>query len=545
MTEFHFIRPFWLLAVIPSLGLALILSHQRDARHTWRGIIAEHLLTHLVPDTAGHKGLRPYMLLGVVLVLSSLALAGPSWQHEPAPFADDTAALVIVVKTTASMQAQDIQPSRLERASQKIKDLLVRRKGSKTALVAYAGSAHLVMPLTEDGGLIADFAGELHPKIMPVEGDAADQALELAQAQLTTSGLAGSVLLVTDQVTPAVIEGIRKVQAADVPRVHIYGMGAGPEAVVPPGSPPAPPLDEANLKQAAAAGKGSLVIATPDGRDVDQLTRIVETQFSVAGSQAGGERWRDSGYWLVPLIALLALWWFRPGWTIPWRLNSTHIALGFLIVLCSPAYFFADESGDNQQRGRAGERFWFQTTNQKAQRLVDDEKYAKAAALFTDPARQGTAWYRAGEFGKAAAAYGRSGTPEGMFNRGNALLLMGEYSEAIQSYQRALNERPQWKEADENLELARARLQKLAPPDDAVSQKGVGKDDEPDEIVFDDRAKGRADANTETIAGAGEEMSDKALRALWLRRVETSPADFLRRKFAYQYARRNENKAAK
>jgi Ca-activated chloride channel family protein len=545
MSDFHFIRPFWLLALIPSLWLVVILSRQRDAQRIWRGIIADHLLTHLVSDTSGHKGLQPSILLGAVLILASFSLAGPTWQHEPAPFADDTASLVIAVKVTASMQAQDIQPSRLERASQKIKDLLDRRKGSKTALVAYAGSAHLVMPLTEDSDLIAGFAAELDPKIMPVGGDAADQALELAQAQLTTSGLAGSVLLVTDYVAPAVIERIRKVQAADGPRVHIYGIAAGPEAFVPPGSPPAPPLDRVNLKQAAAAGKGSLVIATPDGSDIDQLTRIVETQFSVAGSQEGGERWRDSGYWLVPLIALLALWWFRPGWTIQWRLNSIHLILIPLLVLGSPAYFFGDGSDDNQQRDRVRERFWFQTTNQKAQRLFDNGNYAKAAAMFSDPARQGTAWYRAGDFGKAAAAYGRSGTPEGMFNRGNALLLTGEYPGAIQSYEQALNERPVWKEANENRDLAKARLQKLAPPDDAVSQKSVGEDDEPDEIVFDDRAKDLDDANTETVAGAGEEMSDKALRAMWLRRVETSPADFLRRKFSYQYERRNALKATK
>ena len=178
----------------------------------------------------------------------------------------------------------------------------------------------------------------------------------------------------------------------------------------------------------------------------------------------------------------------------------------------------------------------FSTPDQNAQRLFDQGEFHKAAELFTDPARQGVAWYRDGNFKKAAAAFGRSGTLEGLFNRGNALVMLGSYGEAIKSYELVLKERPGWKPAEANLELAKARLAKLQPPDDAESQKGLGEDDEPDEIVFDDRAKDRKDANTETIAGEGEEMSDAALRAMWLRRVETSPSDFLRHKFAYQHA---------
>ena len=102
-----------------------------------------------------------------LIVLICLALAGPTWQREPAPFADDTAALVIVVEVTPTMLAQDVQPSRLERAALKIHDLLALRRGSVTALVAYAGSAHLVLPLTQDGDLITEFAAQLDPSIMP------------------------------------------------------------------------------------------------------------------------------------------------------------------------------------------------------------------------------------------------------------------------------------------------------------------------------------------------------------------------------------------
>jgi Ca-activated chloride channel family protein len=184
----------------------------------------------------------------------------------------------------------------------------------------------------------------------------------------------------------------------------------------------------------------------------------------------------------------------------------------------------------------------FSTPNQRAWRHFEKGEYGKAAKQFTTPDRRGVAWYRTGDFRRAAAEFGRTGTAEGALNRGNALVFQGDYEGAIRSYAAALDLRPGWREAEENLELALGRLERMKPPDDATPQKGVGEDDEPDEIVFDDRAKDRADANEEVIAGTGEELDDKALRAMWLRRVETKPAEFLRRKFAFQLRAREEGR---
>jgi Ca-activated chloride channel family protein len=316
ITDFHFLRPLWLVAIIPSIVLWWFLLRRGDTRRAWRGIVAGHLVPFMVADAeARTRRMRPVTLLGPVLLLTCLALAGPTWLQEPAPFADDEAALVIAVEVTPTMLAQDIQPSRLERASQKIKELLARRKGASAALIAFAGTAHLVLPLTEDGDLVAAFAAELHPEQMPVAGDAAEKALGLARTQLADAGRPGSILLVTDSVSPAAVERIAASRETGAPRMHVYGVAAGPEAVVPPGSPPAPPIDRDGLQRAARAGGGSVVFAAPDERDVDKLSRIVETQFTPAVTQ-GGERWRDLGFWLVPAIAVLMVPWFRRGWVV-------------------------------------------------------------------------------------------------------------------------------------------------------------------------------------------------------------------------------------
>jgi Ca-activated chloride channel homolog len=542
---FHFIRPLWLLVLIPTLGIVTLLVRRSDRRRVWSGLVDSHLLPHLMTQSDSNREPRPHLLLGLILILICFAMAGPAWILEPAPFADDTAALVIAVEVTSTMLAQDIQPSRLARAALKIEGLLERRKGSPTALVAYAGSAHLVMPLTEDGALIASFASELTPKIMPVDGDAADAAIALAQAHLISSGKPGSVLLITDGVSEATRTKIADYQSGNMPRVHVYGIAAGAEAIFPPDSPPAPPLDRRNLEKAADAGRGSLVLYTPDGKDVERLARIVETQFTELSNPSGGNRWKDFGYWLMPLIGLLTLWWFRPGWTIQWQ----RAGLFLLIVLIAgnSAHLSAQSGSEDGKSGKPGKppyRSWFITADQKAQRLYNAKQFSAAAELFTDPFRKGVAYYRAGEFKLAATEFGRSGTAEGFFCRGNALVFQGRYDEAINSFEQALRAKPNWDSALTNLAVAKARLATLAPPDDAVSQKAMGEDDEPDEIVFDDRAANQEDANTEVISGAGEELSDATLRAMWLRRVETSPADFMRWKFAYQYHRTGETEGA-
>src|SRR5262249_19583153 len=129
---FHFIRPEWLLALIPAALLWWFLRRGTDAAQPWRKIIAPHLLPHLLSGRTEKSRFGPLELIAVGWLVSIIAIAGPTWTHEPAPFADDTAALAIVVKISPSMKTEDIQPSRLARATEKIHDLLKQRAGAKT-----------------------------------------------------------------------------------------------------------------------------------------------------------------------------------------------------------------------------------------------------------------------------------------------------------------------------------------------------------------------------------------------------------------------------
>jgi len=310
---FHFLRPAWLLLLLPAGLVTWSILQRQDPMRSWQAVIAPALLEHLaIRKDERRSPLRPVFVLAAAWLFGILAMAGPSWEKEPTPFTEDLAALFIVLKVTPGMLAEDIQPNRLQRSVQKISDLLALRPGTKTGLVAYAGSAHLVMPLTSDPEIIAFFVSELVPGVMPVPGDDPVQAVALAQKRLLASGLPGSVVLVADAIDPASVAGLAGIRKAGGVDVHVLAVAGGPEVVPPAGSPPAPALDEDTMRKAAKAGGGALVLVTPDDSDVRKLSAQIEHSIAAAPALEG-ERWKDAGYYLLLGLFMLVLAFFRRG----------------------------------------------------------------------------------------------------------------------------------------------------------------------------------------------------------------------------------------
>jgi Ca-activated chloride channel family protein len=178
---------------------------------------------------------------------------------------------------------------------------------------------------------------------------------------------------------------------------------------------------------------------------------------------------------------------------------------------------------------------WF-TPDQQGQRLMDRGEYQQAANKFTTPGNIGTALFLAGDFEKAASVLGRSASAQAHYNRGNAHVMLGEYDDAIEAYQSALSKRPGWPEAIQNLQIATLRKQALAPPEDDFG--GTGGQLEPDEFVIDDTGRVNKSSSEQVIDAGDQQLSEDAMRAMWLRKVETRPADFLAARFNYQLATR-------
>jgi Ca-activated chloride channel family protein len=302
MDEFHFIRPLWLLLSAPALLIAYGLWRLQDHTAEWRQIIDQHLLEHLVVGESARSKLRPLHLLLATWLTGTVALAGPSWQLEASPFADDEAGLVILLKVSESMLASDVQPTRLERAKHKISDLLERREGSSTGLIVYSGSAHLVMPLTRDDRIISTMIEDLTPDLMPEDGDALAEALQLAGQMLEKSGAPGSALVITDSVASHQAEALLTANIA-LPTQFLFLRP--PDATVGSG-----------LQSAANSLNAPVVHLTVDPEDVEQVVNRAQTSIQSVATAGEGTRWLDAGYSLLPLLALLMLMWSRKGWLV-------------------------------------------------------------------------------------------------------------------------------------------------------------------------------------------------------------------------------------
>lgn len=316
LEQFHFLRPAWLLLLLPAAFLMWSVYQRSDSLRAWRRVIAPHLLTHLLLREGGEEGRwQPVYMLGFAWLAGILALAGPSWQMQPSPFSEDQAAMFIVIKVSPEMLAQDIQPSRLQRSVLKIHDLLAIRKDTRTGLIAYAGSAHLVMPLTSDAGIINSFAAALEPGIMPIQGDEPAEAITLANQRLKNAAVPGTIVLITDAVDASQLSALESFRQQGGVEVHILAMAAGPEVIPPAGSYPAAALDMDSLRAAARVMGGTVTTVTPDKSDVENIAGKVERSINNAPATEG-QQWKDAGYYLLILLALIMLSFFRRGGSV-------------------------------------------------------------------------------------------------------------------------------------------------------------------------------------------------------------------------------------
>jgi Ca-activated chloride channel homolog len=297
--SFHFIRPLWLLLAVPVAGIWWWWQRSADPLRGWLEQMDSVLLEALAtdPDRGAHwQTLAPL----VAWLLAVLIIAGPTWKPEPSPFAEDASSLVILLKADASMEKSDIPPSRLERARLKIVDLAEARKGQPLGLIAYAGSAHLVLPPTRDTAVVGQMAAVITPDVMPAPGDHLEFALAKAAELLAEQETPGSILVVADSVegdAKAVTEVFRK---SGAPPVEFLAVNE-----------PDSSEDEA-LRKAAHALKAKVVPLTPDGTDIETVVRAAaRPPVSRSALQETGTRWQEGGWYLLPFVALLAALAFR------------------------------------------------------------------------------------------------------------------------------------------------------------------------------------------------------------------------------------------
>ena len=298
VADFHFIRPLWLLLLPVAIWLWWLSRKAQDPLRGWRAVMDRDLLDALtVEQSSGpaHK-FRGAGLLAAWL-LAIIAVAGPAWRPEPSPLADDPVPVMLVLKAGETMEQSDMLPSRMERARLKVADFAALRKGQPLGLATYAGSAHLVLPPTRDTSVVATMAAEISPQIMPKPGDDLAAALQLAEQTLEATG--GSIVVLADIIAESNETELANFRASS--RIPIYIL-----AIARADTP-----EWASLQKAASALRAPLTPVTPDSADVQALVKDTAKAPVAIGEAGEGTRWAESGWWLVPWIALLSLLDFR------------------------------------------------------------------------------------------------------------------------------------------------------------------------------------------------------------------------------------------
>ncbi len=565
LADFHFLRPAWLFALILlPLAPVLLARRQRDPSG-WSQHCDSDLLPHVVirTPTPYRRWTRHLPWLGGVLAV--LALAGPTLERLPAPAYRAVSALVIVLDLSPAMLAADFKPSRIERVRYKITDLLQRRREGQTALLVFGGEAFTVTPLTDDTATIIAQLSALTPTILPVQGQRIDRGLDQAVRLLQQAGVKqGDILLLTaaDLVAPDAALADRIHQ--DGYRISVLGTGTVDGAPIPlprggflkndSGATVLARMDEALLASLASRGGGLYHNLSDDSTDIDALTDFLARQAQTGDDEQTAsriDRWQELGPWLViPLLPLAALG-FRRGWLGGWLL---------VCLVASP------------EPARAMDwQAWWKTPDQQGQEALARGQPQAAARLFENPDWKGAAAYQAGQYEDSAHALSGRTDARSQYNLGNALARQGRYQDALNAYDRALQQTPHDEDTRYNRELVKKALEQQqgkpesgkpdanqgeksgpAPeqpadnPNRAEGQSGQSEQsgsqpDTADKAETAEPASGKtepAHTASEAAAAQSRQAENRQADEQWLRRIPDDPGGLLKRKFYYQYQQR-------
>jgi len=565
MSDFlpHFMRPLWLL-LLPLFGWLLWkLWHRQKRAGRWQMILPPAFHGVLLGGGSGHDSKLPWVALGLAWLLGVLALLGPSWERLEETRQRPADPLVILLELTPAMLAEDSPPTRLEQARRKILDLLEHRRDSQTAIVVYAGSAHTLVPLSDDLGTSRNLLEALEPGIMPQPGQRADLAVRKALALLAQGALGqGRLLLVASSLDEEERQGISQALGRNGPELLMLGVGSAEGAPVKQangellkdadGAILMPKLDSSSLKRFVAEFGGRYRHARIDDLDLRGLGLFDQPKaLTHDGQTVQLDTWADQGYWLLLPLLLLAACAGRRGWLF---------CLPLLWCLPQPSYAF--DFSDLWRR-----------PDQQGQHLLEKKRPAEAARHFQDPQWKGWALYEAGDFAGAARQFALDDSARGHYNRGNALARSGELDAALDAYEEALERQPDLQPALTNKalveQLLQQRQQEQAPPpgqteeetpqqpgqpmpgesSDNPQQSSDQKDaGQPGEEPRDTQEQGNTQApqnasgdDDESVTQppqrpTGSNLDAEQRQALeqWLRQIPDNPAQLLRRKFWYE-----------
>jgi Ca-activated chloride channel family protein len=538
LANFHWLRPEWLAISALALGIELWRRRRATSRQSLSDAIAPHLREALTLPLARWRWFNPGNSLLLLILLSGLVAAGPSWRQQPSPLSDDAAALVILLDVSRSMNSTDVAPSRLERSKQKISDLLALVPDKRVGLVVFAGSAHVVLPLTPDHDILKHYLASLHSDMMPRPGKHAEYAIPGLTQMLGATQQTADILLITDglaeSATPQMTAWLNRTGHG----LTVFAIGKEDAPI---------PLQRDSLMALADATDAPLIDDSVDPSDVQAIKRALDQHYRIRDDIA--LPWEDAGYWLVWPVLMLASLWFRRGWTQLW------LPLVLLLPALNSPPTQAQQARDfgpitAQSESAAHETYrstpfeaaldafiglWL-TNDQYGRLLLQCGYYNKAGATFDDPRWIATAAYYQQDFSRAIALLTTLEGESAAFAAANARAHLRDYTGARRDYSELLATHPNWPAAETNSKI----VQQLIDEIDALSasqpdEPGTsGESVNPEDGAPANGSESELDTTTQPTLTAEQLLASPALAEQWLRGVQQDLAQFLTVKFAKQ-----------
>lgn len=574
----EWLRPLWLLPLPLLAWLLWRLWHRERASGRWQLLLPAAFHQVLLKGGDGRSSRLPWVALGLAWLLAIGALLGPSWQRVEQSNQKPADPLLVVLELTPQMLASDGHPNRLEQARRKLLDLLEVRRDAQTAIIVYAGSAHSLVPLSDDLATSRNLLEALKPSLMPEPGRRADLAVVRALQMLDQAQLGqGRILLIGSALDEQERSGIRQALGKRAVPLLILGVGSREGAPVVQedgsflkdqrGAILVPRLDARSLRETAESNGGRYAQIRVDDDDLRRLGLFDAPQALRAAQEPTQlDSHVDQGYWLLLPLLLLAACAGRRGWLF---------CLPLLLML-PPQSSQAFELDD----------LWLRP-DQQGQRLLQAQRPAEAAERFVDPQWQGNALYQAEDYAGAAERFAQGYTAADHYNRGNALAKSGELEAALDAYEQALERQPELTAAQQNKALVEEALRQRQdqqqnggdasaqqqddasgdtgePHEDASAQPADGQPAQPgqsgsrDDSGSDGDAQDASAGGTQPDTGAPAEPSEPGQGAVtegdlgdaaerrqaleqWLRQIPDDPAELLRRKFWYEQQQRQDS----
>ncbi|MDO6613709.1 VWA domain-containing protein [Shewanella sp. 1_MG-2023] len=494
----HFIRPEWLLALIPLIAIALFLWRSQQRNSAWQSYIAPHLANTLISETNQVKK-QPKWLLMICWFIAVIAISGPAVNKQSLPVYSNEQGRVLVMDMSLSMYATDQKPNRLSQAKFRATDFLTNLTEGETGLIAFAGDAFTISPLTRDKSTLLNLLPTLTPDIMPVRGSDLSAALELAQQLLSQGGhITGDIIVMTDGVNPQQYVDAAKVLDGSRYRVSVMAFGTQQGAAIQlpdgqlmrdnRGEIVIDKTDFKRLENLVIPTGGLMIPATADGSSLSRLERWLANDGDAKATELEGESWQDLGPYIAMLLIIPVLLSFRFT-LVP---VFTALTLGLLF---QPSPVMANTWDD----------LW-QTQDQQASDTFNQaqsaEDYASAAEQFSQPLWQASAQYKAGDYENALAGFEQDNSAQGLYNQANSLMQLNKLDDAIARYQDALKQQADFPQAQKNLELA----ENMKQQQEQQSGEGSDQSDQSDS----DNSESEQNENNPSENGEGQSQQQNS-----------------------------------